>query len=68
MKRALTSALGVAAALAVIASGRTAVGAGDLPKFKAGLSTAFLGTPFYVVLTNLNMDDKFRRAKLEGEK
>jgi ribose transport system substrate-binding protein len=45
----------VAAASAIVFASLCAGahGADDLPKFKAGLSTSFLSSPFFVVLTNL---------------
>jgi ribose transport system substrate-binding protein len=53
VRRSFTDALSVAVALALIASSTGAAAAGELPKFKAGLSTSFLGSPFFVVLTSL---------------
>ena len=43
----------IVALAAIAAFSNVTAGTDDLPKFKAGLSTSFLGSPFFVTLTTL---------------
>lgn len=49
----MTTRIAIVVAVALVTLSAGAPAAGELPKFKAGLSTSFLGSPFFVALTTL---------------